>query len=91
MAIEPDQRQLAEVARRAAEDGDGTVVMLNLNRYRERAAYEDDVPGGYAAFLELVSDAELLAAASHRRAGLERAAVICCAPGARPQEAEART
>jgi len=141
VAIEPDEQQLAEVARRAAQEGDGTVVMLNLNRYRDRAVYEEDVPGGldpdvsgheaymrygavatqviervggsidwyttsegsvigddadrydeivaarypsYAAFLQLVFDPELLAAAAHRRAALERAAVICCAPGVRP-------
>jgi uncharacterized protein (DUF1330 family) len=39
MAIEPDERQLQEVAAIAASDEDGPVVMLNLNRYRDREAY----------------------------------------------------
>ncbi len=46
MAVEPDGRQFAEVAALAGGEGDGPVVMLNLNRYRERARYESDVPGG---------------------------------------------
>jgi uncharacterized protein (DUF1330 family) len=46
MAIEPDQQQFADVAAIAGADGDGPVVMLNLNRYRDRAAYENGVPGG---------------------------------------------
>ena len=37
MAIEPDAQQFAEVAALAGGDADGPVVMLNLNRYRERA------------------------------------------------------
>jgi uncharacterized protein (DUF1330 family) len=41
MAIEPTQQQLSELAARAGTDADGPVVMLNLNRYRERARYED--------------------------------------------------
>ncbi len=49
MPIEPDQRQFAEVAALAGGEADGPVVMLNLNRYRERAAYEEDVPGGAPA------------------------------------------
>jgi uncharacterized protein (DUF1330 family) len=39
MAVEPDAGQFAEVAARAGGDGDGPVVMLNLNRYRDREAY----------------------------------------------------
>jgi len=39
MPIEPDQQQLGELAALAAAD-QGPVVMLNLNRYRDRAAYE---------------------------------------------------
>ena len=39
MPIEPDQQQLAAIAARAGGPDDGPVVMLNLNRYRERAAY----------------------------------------------------
>jgi uncharacterized protein (DUF1330 family) len=46
MAIEPDQGQLAEIATRAGGGADGPVVMLNLNRYRERAAYDEDPPAG---------------------------------------------
>jgi len=49
MAIEPDEQQLAEVAAIAASHRDAPVVMLNLNRYRERAAYAGDVPGGLPA------------------------------------------
>jgi uncharacterized protein (DUF1330 family) len=37
MAVEPDAQQLAALA----DGGDGApVVMLNLNRYRDRTAYE---------------------------------------------------
>lgn len=36
------------------------------------------------AFLELVGDPDVLAALEHRRAGLERAAIICCESGAEP-------
>ena len=39
MAVEPDARQFAEIAARAGGDSDGPVVMLNLNRYRDRDAY----------------------------------------------------
>ena len=46
MAIEPDAQQFAEVAAVAGGDSDGPVVMLNLNRYRERAAYERYGPLG---------------------------------------------
>ena len=46
MPIEPDQKQLAEIAARAGGPDDGPVVMLNLNRYRERAAYSDSPPNG---------------------------------------------
>lgn len=46
MPIEPDEQQFAEVAALAGGHADGPVVMLNLNRYRERAAYEGGVPGG---------------------------------------------
>jgi hypothetical protein len=37
--IEPDEQQLAEVSAIAGSDGDRPVVMLNLNRYRDRDAY----------------------------------------------------
>ena len=46
MPIEPDERQFAEIAGLAGGEADGPVVMLNLNRYRERAEYEGEVPGG---------------------------------------------
>ena len=49
MPIEPNQEQLAAVVSRVGGDGDGPVVMLNLNRYRERARYEAEVPGGLPA------------------------------------------
>jgi hypothetical protein len=46
MPIEPDEQQFAEIAGLAGAPADGPIVMLNLNRYRERAQYEGDVPGG---------------------------------------------
>jgi uncharacterized protein (DUF1330 family) len=46
MPIEPDRQQIAEVAELAGGEADGPVVMLNLNRYRQRAEYEGEVPGG---------------------------------------------
>jgi uncharacterized protein (DUF1330 family) len=42
MSIEPDDQQLAEIARRAGADEGGPLVMLNLNRY---------VPGGHEAYM----------------------------------------
>jgi uncharacterized protein (DUF1330 family) len=39
MAVEPDERQFLAIATRADDAGDGPVVMLNLNRYRDRDAY----------------------------------------------------
>jgi uncharacterized protein (DUF1330 family) len=39
MAVEPDEQQMAEVIARAGGADDGPVVMLNLNRYRDREAY----------------------------------------------------
>jgi uncharacterized protein (DUF1330 family) len=39
MPVEPDAQQFAEVAALAGGDADGPVVMLNLNRYRDREAY----------------------------------------------------
>ncbi len=46
MPINPHREQLAAVAASAGGDADGPLVMLNLNRYRERAAYTEDPPGG---------------------------------------------
>src|SRR4051794_10561891 len=37
--VEPDDQQLAEIAARAGGEDDTPVVMLNLNRYRDRDAY----------------------------------------------------
>jgi len=39
MPVEPDAQQFAEVAALAGGEADGPVVMLNLNRYRDRQAY----------------------------------------------------
>jgi uncharacterized protein (DUF1330 family) len=39
MAIEPDQAQIAELTAIAEGPEDGPLVMLNLNRYRDREAY----------------------------------------------------
>jgi len=139
MAIQPTGEQIAELAQIAGTDADGPVIMLNLNHYRERAAYAAEPPGGqdpdvsgreaYArygevaerilervggsiawhaqaqglvvgeepnrcdeviavrypslqAFLELALDPELATALAHRTAGLERATLIRCEPGA---------
>jgi uncharacterized protein (DUF1330 family) len=46
MAIEPSEEQFREIAAVAGTDADGPKVMLNLNRYRSRAAYEGAAPGG---------------------------------------------
>jgi hypothetical protein len=120
MPIEPDQDQMREIAARAGGPDDGPVVMLNLNRYRERGAYErygavalqvlqrvggrimwhaqanetvigddsdlyDEVIAVWypsrAAFVELATSDEVLAARGDRVEGLERAAIICCEPG----------
>ena len=37
--VEPNEEQMLEVARLAAEEGGGPVVMLNLNRYSDRDEY----------------------------------------------------
>ena len=46
MPIHPTQEQLTELAALIGTDADGPLVMLNLNRYRDRAAYQGDPPGG---------------------------------------------
>ena len=139
MAILPTEEQFAELAAIAGSDTDGPRVMLNLNRYRERAQYEDAVPDGLdpdvsgrdaylrygvvaarvlsrlggrilweaeskrtvvgeegydevlavwyptaAAFIQLATDPELLAAHPHRAAALERAVILCCESGPEP-------
>jgi uncharacterized protein (DUF1330 family) len=38
-AVEPTEQQLAELAELARGPDDGPLVMLNLNRYRDREAY----------------------------------------------------
>ena len=40
MAVNPTPEQLEAMAAIARGDGDGPLVMLNLNRYRDRAEYE---------------------------------------------------
>jgi uncharacterized protein (DUF1330 family) len=141
MAILPSEDQFTKLAGVAGTEADCPKVMLNLNRYRERAAYQDDVPDGLspdvggreaylrygavaarvlqrvggrilweaesrqsavgeddecwdevlavwypsaAAFNQLATDPELLAAHPHRAAGLERAAIVCCESGPEP-------
>jgi uncharacterized protein (DUF1330 family) len=141
MPILPNEEQFAALAAIAGSDADGPKGMLNLNRYRERASYEDEVPDGLspdvsgreaylrygvvaarvlarlggrimweaesrytvigeerdrvdevlavwypsvAAFIELATDAELLAAHPHRAAGLESAVLLCCDAGPEP-------
>jgi hypothetical protein len=96
MAVEPDEQQLAALSARAGADSDGPVVMLNLHRYRDRDAYMrygevatavlERVGGrrypSLAAFAELAFDPAIADALADRAAGLERARLICCAPGA---------
>jgi uncharacterized protein (DUF1330 family) len=111
--IEPTPEQLEELAKAP----DRPIVMLNLNRYRDRAEYDHytdvalkvlDRLGGRvlwytradqtvigdesdeydeviavqypspAAFLEFVAAPEIVAVLPHRRAALERAAIIRC-------------
>ena len=122
MPIDPDREQLGEMAS-LADAGEGPVVMLNLNRYRDRAEYErygevalpvlerlggrvlwhaparqivigaeadgiDEVIAVWypsaTTFLAFAGDPEIVAALEHRRAGLERATLICCESGAEP-------
>jgi len=46
MAVNPRQDQLQALTDIAGSPEDGPLIMLNLNRYRERAQYEGDPPGG---------------------------------------------
>jgi uncharacterized protein (DUF1330 family) len=39
MPVEPDPEQVREMQEIAESDSDGPIVMLNLNRYRDREAY----------------------------------------------------
>jgi uncharacterized protein (DUF1330 family) len=45
MPVNPSPEQIAAIAGIAGSDRDGPLVMLNLNKYRERAAYDGDPPG----------------------------------------------
>jgi uncharacterized protein (DUF1330 family) len=117
MPVEPNPEQIAELQTIAEGPDDGPLVMLNLNRYRDPAAYArygevaqrvlervggrilwhapvtgtvigegeerfDDVIAVWypsaGAFLELVTDPEILEARTHRLEGLERAALLRC-------------
>lgn len=49
MAVNPRQDQLQELIDISGSPEDGPVIMLNLNRYRDRAHYEADPPGGASA------------------------------------------
>ena len=49
MPVNPTQEQLAAIAAVAGSADDRPVIMLNLNTYRERAAYEGEPPGGVSA------------------------------------------
>jgi uncharacterized protein (DUF1330 family) len=46
MTSSPTPEQLQEVTALAGTKADAPLVMLNLNRYRERARYESAPPGG---------------------------------------------
>ena len=46
MAVRPTREQIEALTAIAGGDADGPLVMLNLHRYRERAAYVDEPPGG---------------------------------------------
>jgi uncharacterized protein (DUF1330 family) len=141
MPVEPDAQQLGAVTALAGGEADGPIVMLNLNRYRERAHYMSEPPRGAASdvsgheaymrygavastvlervggrilwhteakwtvigdetdrydeviavwypnltsFAALATDPEILEARTHRTAGLDRAALICCRSAAEP-------
>jgi uncharacterized protein (DUF1330 family) len=47
--VNPSTEQLEALGALAGTAEDGPLVMLNLNRYRQRAAYVVDPPGGAAA------------------------------------------
>jgi uncharacterized protein (DUF1330 family) len=46
VSVNPSEEQIAELAALAGTAADGPLVMLNLNRYREQAAYAAEPPGG---------------------------------------------
>jgi uncharacterized protein (DUF1330 family) len=45
VAVNPTREQIDSLSAIAGSEHDGPLVMLNLNRYRERAAYADAPPG----------------------------------------------
>src|SRR3954469_24111680 len=46
MAVNPTAEQIGSLQAIAGSDADGPLVMLNLNTYRDRAAYDGEPPGG---------------------------------------------
>jgi uncharacterized protein (DUF1330 family) len=46
MPVNPSEEQIAELTALAGTAADGPLVMLNLNRYRPRAVYAAEPPGG---------------------------------------------
>jgi uncharacterized protein (DUF1330 family) len=46
MAVNPTAEQIGTLQAIAGSDADGPLVMLNLNTYRDRAAYAGHPPGG---------------------------------------------
>lgn len=46
MPVHPTQDQIAAISALAGSPDDGPLVMLNLNKYRNQAVYEGDVPNG---------------------------------------------
>jgi uncharacterized protein (DUF1330 family) len=46
MPVNPSSEQIEAITALAGTTADGPLVMLNLNRYRERAAYAGEPPGG---------------------------------------------
>jgi uncharacterized protein (DUF1330 family) len=49
LPVNPSAEQLEALAGLAGGESDGPLVMLNLNNYRERAAYAAEPPGGGSA------------------------------------------
>lgn len=49
MPVNPDMEQLQAVAAIAGTPEDRPALMVNMNRYRDRAHYEGEVPGGLPA------------------------------------------
>jgi uncharacterized protein (DUF1330 family) len=123
MPVEPSPEQITAMQAIAGGPDDGPLVMLNLNRYRDPAAYArygevaqrvlervggqilwhapvrdtvigegeerfDDVIAVWypsaTAFLQLVTDPEVLGARTHRLEGLERAALLRCEAAGEP-------